>query len=126
MNKGILIVLREFLLYSVNVSMAICIPNLNAYSKMAASARLIYSLQQSWNFSNVSFCSSVKLFFQVLMMPCHVAEEFLHLWGVGSTILLRNYVSVPQFVYYNFHRSHLLLAQQHTTEGCGSPALFRK
>ena len=49
--------------YSVNVSIAICIPNLKAYSNMAASPRLIYSLQQSWNFSNVSFCLSVKLFF---------------------------------------------------------------
>ncbi len=39
--------------YLVKVSIAICIPNLNAYSKMAASARLMYSLQQSWNFSNV-------------------------------------------------------------------------
>ena len=48
--------------YSINVSIAICIPSLKAYSKMAASARLIYSFQQSWNFSKVSFCSSVNLF----------------------------------------------------------------
>ena len=27
--------------------------------KMAASDRLAYSFQQSWNFSNISFCSSV-------------------------------------------------------------------
>jgi len=47
---------------SVSVSIAICIPSLKAYSNIAASARLIYSLQQSWNFSNVSFCSSEKLF----------------------------------------------------------------
>ena len=31
--------------YSVKVSMAICIPSLKAYSKIAASAKLIYSLQ---------------------------------------------------------------------------------
>lgn len=37
-------------------------PNLKTYSKMAASASLIYSLQQSWNISNLSFYSSVKLF----------------------------------------------------------------
>ena len=42
-----------------NVSIAICIPNLNAYSKMAASARLAYLLQQSWYFSKIFFCSSV-------------------------------------------------------------------
>ena len=36
--------------------------NLKAYSKIAASAKLIYSLQQSWNFSKTSFCSSEKLF----------------------------------------------------------------
>ena len=29
---------------------------------MAASARLTYSSQQSWNFSKISFCSSVKVF----------------------------------------------------------------
>ena len=55
--------LKEVIIcYLVKASIAICIPNLNAYSKMAASARLMYSLQQSWNFSKVSFCSSVKLF----------------------------------------------------------------
>ena len=37
-------------------------PSLKAYSNIAASARLAYSFQQSWNFSNISFCSSVKLF----------------------------------------------------------------
>ena len=37
-------------------------PSLNAYTNIAFSARLMYSLQQSWNFSNISFCSSVKLF----------------------------------------------------------------
>ena len=37
-------------------------PRRKAYSKMAASARLTYSSQQSWNFSNISFCSSVKVF----------------------------------------------------------------
>ena len=42
-----------------NVNLA---PSLKAYSKIAASARLIYSLQQSWNFSKISFCSSVKVF----------------------------------------------------------------
>ena len=33
--------------------------------------------------------------FEFLVMSCHVAEEFFHLWRVGSAILLRNYVSVP-------------------------------
>ena len=33
--------------------------------------------------------------FQVLVMPCHIAEQFLHLLGVVSAVLLRNDVSVP-------------------------------
>lgn len=64
--------------------------------------------------------------FQVLVMPCHITEEFLHLLGISSAVLLRNYVSVPQFFYHIFHRLHLLLAQQHTTEERESPAFFRK
>ena len=44
------------------LSSAIRMPRRKAYSKMAASDRLAYSLQQSWNFSKISFCSSVKLF----------------------------------------------------------------
>ena len=39
--------------YSVKVSIAICIPSLNAYSNNASSERLEYSLQQSWNFSKI-------------------------------------------------------------------------
>ena len=49
---------------SVKVSMAICIPSLKAYSNIATSPRLVYSSQQSWNFSKISICSSVKLFSQ--------------------------------------------------------------
>ena len=49
--------------------------------------------------------------FQFLVMPCHVSEEFLHLRRVRSAILLRNYVSVPQFVYHIFHRFCLLFYQ---------------
>ena len=64
--------------------------------------------------------------FEILVMPCHITEQFLHLLGVGSAVLLRNDVSVPQLVDYIFHRLHLLLAQQHTTEESISPALFRK
>ena len=64
-NFGIEGFLRCLIYYS-SVSFCTSIvslaPRRNAYSKMAASARLIYSLQQSWNFSKVSFCSSVKLF----------------------------------------------------------------
>ena len=54
-------------MWFVWISIAKRAPSLNAYSKMAASARLIYSLQQLWNFSNVSFCSSVKLFSRSLL-----------------------------------------------------------
>ena len=49
-------------LWSVRLSNINFAPSLKAYSKMAASARLMYSFQQSWNFSKVSFCPSVKLF----------------------------------------------------------------
>ena len=37
--------------YYFNVSIVICIPSLNAYSKVAASARLMYSLQQLSTFA---------------------------------------------------------------------------
>ena len=49
------------------LSSAIRMPRRKAYSKMAASARLAYSLQQSWNFSKISFCSSVKVFSRSLL-----------------------------------------------------------
>ena len=50
--------------YSILVSdsMAICKPSLKSYSNIASSERLAYSLQQSWNFSKISFCSSVIVF----------------------------------------------------------------
>ena len=41
-------------LYSVKASIAISIPSSKTYSKMDASAKLISSLQQSWNFSKDS------------------------------------------------------------------------
>ena len=52
----------QFLRCSASVSSINLPPSLNAYTNIAFSARLMYSLQQSWNFSNISFCSSVKLF----------------------------------------------------------------
>ena len=57
--------------------MAICIPSLNAYSKIAASARLTYSSQQSWNFSKISLCSSVKVFSLLTAMQILRGEVIL-------------------------------------------------
>ena len=37
-------------------------PRRKAYTNIASSARHVYSLQQSWNFWKISFCSSVMLF----------------------------------------------------------------
>lgn len=48
--------------YSVKVSIANCIPSLKACSKIADSAKLMCSSQQSWNFWNISFWSSVMVF----------------------------------------------------------------
>ena len=39
-----------------------------------------------------------KAFLQVLVMPCHIAKQFFHLFGVGSAIFLRDNISVPKFV----------------------------
>lgn len=36
-----------------------------------------------------------EAFLQVLMLPCHVAEQLLHLRRVGSAVLLRYDVAVP-------------------------------
>ena len=47
---------------SCNDSIAIRMPSLNAYVNIAHSARLMYSLQQSWNLSKISFCSSENPF----------------------------------------------------------------
>lgn len=52
-----------------------------------------------------------EAFLQVLVMPWHTSEEFLHLHRVGSALLLRYDVSVPQFVNYIFHRLCLLFYQ---------------
>ena len=52
----------QFLCCSDSVSSINRPPNLKAYAKIASSARLAYSLQQSWNFSKSSFCSLEKLF----------------------------------------------------------------
>ena len=49
--------------------------------------------------------------FKFLVMPCQVAESFLHLRWVGSAILLRYDISVPQLVYHIFHRLCLLFRQ---------------
>ena len=58
------ILLRCLTRYSVVsdcTSMASLAPRRKAYSKMATSARLTYSSQQSWNFSKISFCLSVSI-----------------------------------------------------------------
>ena len=52
-----------------------------------------------------------EVLFEFLVMPCHVAKEFLHLWRVCSAVLLRYDVSVPQFVYHIFHALVLLFCQ---------------
>jgi len=75
--------------YSVNVSIAICIPSLKAYSKIVVSAKLAYSLQQSWNFSKISFCSSVIVWSRlswcraIYSINCFISGELLRLsvWG---------------------------------------------
>ena len=41
--------------------------------------------------------------FQVLVVSCHIAKQFLHFFGVDSAIFLRNYVSVPKFVDDRLH-----------------------
>ena len=51
-----------------------------------------------------------------MRMPRHIPKELFHLLGVRPTVLLRYDISVPQFFYYAFHWSHLLLAQHNTTE----------
>ena len=63
--------------------------------------------------------------FEILVMSCHIVEEFLHLIGICSAVLLRNDVTVPQFVNNAFRRLYLLLAHNNTTEGGESPDLFR-
>ena len=108
------------------LSSAICIPRRNAYVKIASSARLIYSLQQSWNFSKISFCSSVKLFSnsswcldmsqEVLSSPLSSFCYPLAVWCCRAIILLICFplvappVSTTQYhitsaksrVYFNF------------------------
>ena len=64
-----------------------------------------------------------ELFLQFLVMPCHITEQFFHLRGVGSAVLLRYDVAMPQIFYNAFHRLHLLLAQHNTTEENISPAV---
>ena len=47
-----------------------------------------------------------------------------YFFRLGSAVLLRYDVAVPQLFYNAFHRLHLLLAQHNTTEESKSPALF--
>ena len=51
-----------FFCSSIRASCVNLAPSLKAYSKMAASARLTYSFQHSWYFSNISCCSSFNSF----------------------------------------------------------------
>jgi len=73
--------------------MAICIPSLNAYSNIAASARLMYSLQQSSNFSKISFCSSVIDFsrsswcLDIYFISCFISGELFMLSSCGMMFL---------------------------------------
>ena len=79
-----------------NISIAICMPNLNAYSKMAVSARLTYSSQQSWNFSKIYFCSSVMVFSRsslcllIYSSSCCISGVFCLLSSGGMTFPRHN------------------------------------
>ena len=56
---------RKWCIYSpppCKASSVICAPSRNAYTNIASSARLAYSLQQSSNLSKISRCSSENVF----------------------------------------------------------------
>ena len=117
-KKGQVLLLSSFVLIQMSccTSISNLAPRRKAYSNIDSSAIL--------KFLKYLFLLIRHCFEQIIMMPCHVFHKLFHFWGVISTVLLRNDISVPQLFYHAFHLPHILLAHNNTTENGESPDLF--
>ena len=85
------------------ISVANRAPSMNSYSNNPSSERLAYLLQQSWNLSNISFCSSVIVLSKLSLFRLKYSNSFfisgvLYLLFSGGMTLPRHSFFIVLFI----------------------------